>query len=106
MPCPVELTSKASAAFAASSTVASATLGAACANVRPHSGTQAHQAVFLALLRLGDGILNLNLTAGGDLSHGAGASLSGSRFATRHYGVERDTDLLAQASPSSRQFEA
>ena len=68
--------------------------GAACANVQPHSGTQANQAVFFALLRPGDRILSLNLAAGGHLSHGAGANLSGRWFEAHHYTVNRKTGLL------------
>lgn len=68
--------------------------GAAYANVQPHSGTQANQAVFLALLRPGDRILSLNLAAGGHLSHGARANLSGRWFDAHHYGVDRATGLL------------
>ena len=68
--------------------------GAAYANVQPHSGTQANQAVFFALLRPGDRILSLDLAAGGHLSHGAGANLSGRWFDSRHYGVDRETGLL------------
>ncbi len=68
--------------------------GAAYANVQPHSGTQANQAVFFALLRPGDRILALELAAGGHLSHGAGANLSGRWFDSRHYGVARETGLL------------
>ena len=68
--------------------------GAAYANVQPHSGTQANQAVFFALLRPGDRILSLDLAAGGHLSHGAGANLSGRWFDSRHYGVDRASGLL------------
>ncbi|MCY4488871.1 MAG: serine hydroxymethyltransferase [Deltaproteobacteria bacterium] len=68
--------------------------GAAYANVQPHSGTQANQAVFFVLLRPGDRILSLDLAAGGHLSHGAGANLSGRWFDSHHYGVDRETGLL------------
>ena len=67
---------------------------AAYANVQPHSGTQANQAVFFALLRPGDRILSLDLAAGGHLSHGAGANLSGRWFDSHHYGVDRASGLL------------
>ena len=68
--------------------------GAAYANVQPHSGTQANQAVFFVLLRPGDRILSLDLAAGGHLSHGAGANLSGRWFDSHHYGVDRETGRL------------
>ena len=68
--------------------------GAAFANVQPHSGTQANQAVFFVLLRPGDRILSLDLAAGGHLSHGAAANLSGRWFEAHHYGVDRATGLL------------
>jgi len=68
--------------------------GAAYANVQPHSGTQANLAVFFALLRPGDRILSLDLAAGGHLSHGAYANLSGRWFDSHHYGVDRETGLL------------
>ncbi len=68
--------------------------GAAYANVQPHSGTQANQAVLFALLSPGDRILSLDLAAGGHLSHGAAANLSGRWFDAHHYGVDRKTGLL------------
>ena len=64
------------------------------ANVQPHSGTQANQAVFFALLKPGDRILSLDLAAGGHLSHGSRANLSGRWFDVHHYGVDRATGLL------------
>lgn len=68
--------------------------GAEYANVQPHSGTQANQAVFFTLLRPGDKVLSLDLAAGGHLSHGAPPNLSGRWFEAHHYGVDRDTGLL------------
>ena len=73
---------------------AKALFGAAYANVQPHSGTQANQAVFFVLLRPGDRILSLDLAAGGHLSHGARANLSGRWFDSHHYGVDRVSGLL------------
>ncbi len=63
-------------------------------NVQPHSGTQANQAVFFALLKPGDRILSLGLLAGGHLSHGAPPNMSGRWFDATHYNVDRDTGLI------------
>jgi len=60
------------------------------ANVQPHSGAQANQAVFLALLKPGDTILGMSLAAGGHLTHGAAPNLSGKWFNVVSYGVRRD----------------
>ena len=68
--------------------------GAAYANVQPHSGTQANQAAFFVLLQPGDRILSMDLAAGGHLSHGARANLSGRWFDSHHYGVDEATGLL------------
>jgi glycine hydroxymethyltransferase len=68
--------------------------GAAYCNVQPHSGTQANQAVFFALVSPGDTILSLDLAAGGHLSHGARPNCSGRWFDAHHYTVDRDTGLL------------
>ena len=73
---------------------AQALFGATYVNVQPHSGTQANQAVLFALLRPGERLLSMGLAAGGHLSHGAKASLSGRWFDTHHYGVDPDTGLL------------
>ncbi len=67
--------------------------GAAYANVQPNSGSQANQAVMLALLKPGDRILGLDLAAGGHLTHGARPNLSGKWFEAHHYGV-RESDAL------------
>jgi glycine hydroxymethyltransferase len=68
--------------------------GCAYANVQPHSGAQANQAVFLALLKPGDAILGMSLAAGGHLTHGAAPNLSGKWFRAVQYGVRRDDGLL------------
>jgi glycine hydroxymethyltransferase len=64
------------------------------ANVQPHSGAQANQAVFLALVQPGDTILGMSLAAGGHLTHGAAPNLSGKWFHALQYGVRRDDGLL------------
>ncbi|WP_315133812.1 serine hydroxymethyltransferase [Achromobacter marplatensis] len=62
--------------------------GAGYVNVQPHSGSQANQAVYLALLTPGDKILGLDLKAGGHLTHGAKVNMSGRWFQTLSYGVD------------------
>ena len=73
---------------------AKALFGCEYANVQPHSGAQANQAVFLALLQPGDTILGMSLAAGGHLTHGAAPNLSGKWFRAVQYGVRQDTGLL------------
>ena len=60
------------------------------ANVQPHSGSQANQAVMLALLQPGDTIMGMSLAAGGHLTHGAPPNLSGKWFRAVQYGVRRE----------------
>jgi glycine hydroxymethyltransferase len=60
------------------------------ANVQPHSGAQANQGAFLALLSPGDAILGLSLAAGGHLTHGAPPNLSGKWFKAASYGVRAE----------------
>ncbi|MEO6968835.1 MAG: serine hydroxymethyltransferase [Rhodanobacteraceae bacterium] len=57
------------------------------ANVQPHSGSQANQAVYLALLNPGDTILGMSLAHGGHLTHGAKVNISGKLFNAVQYGV-------------------
>ncbi len=64
------------------------------ANVQPHSGSQANQAVFLALLNPGDKILGMDLSAGGHLTHGHPLNLSGKWFDICSYGVDPETHLI------------
>lgn len=64
------------------------------ANVQPHSGSQANQAVYLALLNPGDCILGLDLSAGGHLTHGSPVNMSGKWFNVVAYGVDEKTHLI------------
>ena len=68
--------------------------GCSYINVQPHSGAQANQAVFLALVKPGDTILGMSLDAGGHLTHGAAPNLSGKWFRAIQYGVRREDGLL------------
>ncbi len=68
--------------------------GCAYANVQPHSGSQANLAVFFLLLRPGDRILSLNLAAGGHLSHGLKANLSGRWFDSHNYDVDAKNETI------------
>lgn len=64
------------------------------ANVQPHSGSQANQAVFLAFLSPWDMILGMDLAAGGHLTHGSKINLSGKWFKVSTYGVHPETHLI------------
>ncbi|TCV93996.1 serine hydroxymethyltransferase [Luteibacter rhizovicinus] len=67
------------------------------ANVQPHSGSQANQAVYFALLQPGDTILGMSLAHGGHLTHGAKVNLSGKIFNAVQYGIQPDTGLVDYA---------
>jgi glycine hydroxymethyltransferase len=68
--------------------------GCTFANVQPHSGAQANQAVLLALLTPGDTVLGMSLAAGGHLTHGAAPNLSGKWFNAVQYGVRQQDALI------------
>ena len=64
------------------------------ANVQPHSGSQANQAVFMSIMKPGDTFLAMDLSSGGHLTHGAKPNQSGKWFNAIHYGVKEDTHLI------------
>jgi glycine hydroxymethyltransferase len=64
------------------------------ANVQPHSGSNANAGVFLGLLKLGDGILSMNVAAGGHISHGHPATLTGRDYRIISYGVRREDERI------------
>src|SRR3569832_1444170 len=64
------------------------------ANVQPHSGAQANQAVFFALLQPGDTFLGLNLASGGHLTHGSPVNMSGKWFTPVPYNVRRQDERI------------
>jgi len=68
--------------------------GCGFANVQPHSGAQANQAVFFALLQPGDTYMGLNLAAGGHLTHGSPVNMSGRWFKVAPYTVRPDDHLI------------
>jgi glycine hydroxymethyltransferase len=63
-------------------------------NVQVHSGSQANQSVFLALIKPGDTVLGMSLAAGGHLTHGAPPNMSGKWFNAVQYGVTKDTNRI------------
>src|SRR5262244_771137 len=64
------------------------------ANVQPHSGAQANQAVFFAALKPGDTVLGMSLPHGGHLSHGSPVNMSGKWFKVIPYGLDPKTELI------------
>jgi glycine hydroxymethyltransferase len=67
------------------------------ANVQPHSGSNANQASFLALLGYGDTILSMDVAAGGHISHGHPATQTGRRYRIASYGVSREDECIDYA---------
>ena len=79
---------------------------AEAANVQPHSGAQANQAVFLAFLKPGDTIMGMSLAEGGHLTHGMALNMSGKWFNVVSYGLnakeEIDYDAMEAAARQAR----
>jgi len=73
---------------------AKALFGADHANVQPHAGSQANEAVYRALLEVGDTILAMNLDHGGHLTHGSPVNFSGKLYRIVPYGVRQDTEQI------------
>ncbi|SFE58594.1 serine hydroxymethyltransferase [Peptostreptococcus sp. D1] len=68
--------------------------GAEHANVQPHSGSQANQAVYFAVLDYGDKVLGMDLSQGGHLTHGSPVNMSGVNYNFIAYGVNPDTEMI------------
>src|ERR1700704_4667638 len=68
--------------------------GAQHANVQPHSGANANQAAFMALLEAGDKVMGMRLDQGGHLTHGSPVNFSGRMYDFVAYGVDDDTEML------------
>ncbi len=73
---------------------AKALFGAEHANVQPHAGSQANEAVYRAVLDVGDTILAMNLDHGGHLTHGSPVNFSGKLYKILPYGVRQDTEQI------------
>lgn len=67
--------------------------GAEYANVQPHSGSQANQAVYASVLKPGDTILGMSLAHGGHLTHGASVNISGKLYNAITYGLDENEVL-------------
>lgn len=76
------------------------------ANVQPHSGSQANQAVYHALLQPGDAVLAMSLAEGGHLTHGHKVNASGRNYQFHHYGVDAEGRIdIEQLSEKARSIE-
>ena len=63
-------------------------------NVQPHSGSQANAAVYMAVCKVGDRVMGMDLSAGGHLTHGSPANFSGKLYEIHSYGVDRETERI------------
>lgn len=70
-----------------------ALFGAEAANVQPNSGSQANQAVYMAVLKPGDSVLGMSLAEGGHLTHGASVNASGKLYNFHQYGLDANEEL-------------
>jgi glycine hydroxymethyltransferase len=68
--------------------------GADHANVQPHSGSSANEAVYFAVLEPGDVVMGMDLSHGGHLTHGSPVNISGEYFKFVHYGVSQETGRI------------
>jgi glycine hydroxymethyltransferase len=68
--------------------------GASFANVQPHSGAQANQAVYSAIIKPGDTILGMSLAHGGHLTHGSSVNFSGKLYKSIGYGLDPETERI------------
>jgi glycine hydroxymethyltransferase len=71
--------------------------GAQFANVQPHSGAQANQAIYAAIIKPGDTILGMSLAHGGHLTHGSPVNFSGKLYKVVSYGLEPETERIDYA---------
>jgi len=80
---------------------AKALFGADHANVQAHSGSQANMAAYMAVMKVGDTMLSLDLNSGGHLTHGAPFNFSGKLYRVVHYGLSRETETIDFAQVQS-----
>ena len=79
--------------------------GAPWANVQPHSGSQANQAVYIAALKPGDTILGMSLAMGGHLTHGSPVNLSGKLYRVVSYGLNENEEIDYDAAEKTALIE-
>ncbi|MHC4870321.1 MAG: serine hydroxymethyltransferase [Planctomycetota bacterium] len=65
-----------------------------CANVQPHSGSQANMGAYFAFLKPGDRIMGMDIDHGGHLTHGFRVNFSGKIYENHSYGVDKDTEII------------